>query len=235
MPQRSRPLLPLLRLGSALVASGQSLVHLAAACAFIVLALPARADGLSAGSLYNAGNAAAQAGDVGNAVLFYEQSLALDPRGADAAANLAFVRRQADLPQPQAGRLLRWARHLPLRAWIAIGAGGFWLVAAALILASVGWCPRNLARLLVITGVGMLGAAAPALAGYHFDRDAVIILAEDTPLLVAPAQAADRAGFARAGERAVRLTTRDPFTEVLLPDGRRGWAPTPKVGSVWGR
>ena len=217
-------------------ASGRCHLAFAAVCAFLVfMALPARADGVSAGSLYNAGNAAARAGDWGPAVLYYEQSLALDPRSADTIANLAFVRRQADLPQPEAGRLLRWARNLPLRAWIALGAGGFWLIAGAWVRASVGWCPRNLARLLVVTGVGLLSAAGPALAGYHLDREAVIILAEDTPLRIAPAPSSDRTAFARAGERAVRLASRDQFTEVRLPDGRRGWAPSAQIGSVWGR
>lgn len=196
--------------------------------------IPARAEPVSVGGLYNAGNAAARAGDVGAAVLHYERALVLEPRHADAAANLAFVRRQADLPAPPAARLLQWARNLPLRWWIAMGATGFWLIAGGLVLNAAGWLPRGPARGLAAAGAALIVAAAPALTGYHLDRDAVVILADDTPLQVAPAAAAERAAFARAGERATRLSTHADFTEIRLPDGRRGWSPTARVGSVYG-
>ena len=200
-----------------------------------MLTAPASAAEVSPGGLYNAGNAAARAGEVGPAVLAYEQSLALDPRNAATAANLALVRKQAELPTPEVGRLLRWARQLPLRWWLALGAIGGWLAVGALVFAGQGHLPRWLTVSAVTLGVVLGAGSGAALAGYHFDREAVIVLADDTPLQVAPAASADRAAFARAGERAVRLSIRESYTEIRLPDGRHGWAPTARVGSVWGR
>jgi Tetratricopeptide repeat/Bacterial SH3 domain len=78
---------------------------------------------------YNLGNAYFKSGDLGHAVLWYERSLALDPRNDDTRANLAVVRsmlRDQQLVNARGGvrgALMGWHRRLSTEESVAVACG----------------------------------------------------------------------------------------------------------------
>ncbi|GAB4319597.1 MAG: hypothetical protein Kow0059_13690 [Candidatus Sumerlaeia bacterium] len=82
--------------------------------------------------LYNAGNAAAQLGRKGLAVLYYERALRLSPRDEDAAFNLRFVAPPDNFPDVFIlFRPFWYVRHRLLESELFALAAGFYLLGCA--------------------------------------------------------------------------------------------------------
>lgn len=81
---------------------------------------------------FNRGNALARLGQTGNAVASYEMALLLNPRDADAAANLKFIRLKAGLPTPEQNIAARLLGQLTKREWFLAVQIAWWLAAILL-------------------------------------------------------------------------------------------------------
>lgn len=178
---------------------------------------------------YNTGNAYFREGNVAAAIANYERALALDPRMAQAEANLkyALAATPRNLARPLAGGwqegLLFWddslrvgeVRTLAILAWCAFWGVLFWRVLA----------PRKGQLLLA----GILLAASLGFI--------VSLYAKSTPPELAVAQAQEvqvRTGASdsdtvrfvlKTGDRVQVETEREGWLRVATVEGERGWAP----------
>lgn len=113
---------------------------------------PLEAPAYSAAGLYNAGNAAARAGELPRAILDYERALVLDPRDADTRANLRTVRARAGAASVAERDWRRSARIVSPGLVLRAGLLGLCLLGMALIAREL--LPRGRAPLALTAGVG---------------------------------------------------------------------------------
>lgn len=143
----------------------------------------------SAPELYfNRGNTLARLGETGNAIANYEMALLLNPRDADAVANLKFLRSTAGIPAPPSTLLKRLFASLSGHEWALAAQMAWWLMAALLALF---WLTGS--RLLLLRqGVATMAVVlALAIAGFAHSRYAmrhpnVVVTKEGIQALFAP-------------------------------------------------
>ena len=149
----------------------------------------------SAALHYNLANAYYEFGDTGRAVLHYEKALAIEPANPSTAANLSFVREAAELPAPSYGLATRLGKKLPVNLWGWMGAFGFWVSLALLLLPRLYSGSRALPGLLLCPAILVTITSGIALTGYHKISKYGVILQEDTPLRVAPSAQSNEYGY----------------------------------------
>ncbi len=187
----------------------------------------------SAALHYNLANAYYELGDTGRAVLHYEKSLAIEPANPDAAANLSFVREAAELPAPSYGLATRLGKKLPVNIWGWLGAIGFWVSLALLLLPRLYGGSRALPRLLLCGAILVTAASGIALAGYHkISKDAVILL-DDTPLRVAPSPQSNEYGYLQAGEIITIEQEHQSHIFIDNHNDKSGWIKAGEAGRIW--
>ena len=178
----------------------------------------------SANLFHNLGNAEYRIGSPGRAILGYERALALEPRHAEARANLAFVREQtraSGLDVSLADRVLRW---FSADVWTVIGAVAAWTVVFSL--ATIFTTARAARGSLWFTTIAGVSIATCALLGVRLherDRALAIVTAKEIEAHLAPAKSAALAGVLPAGSRVRVLSERGPWIYCELPGERRGW------------
>ncbi|MCC5839503.1 MAG: hypothetical protein JJT96_05195 [Opitutales bacterium] len=189
--------------------------------------------GHSYGVHFNLGNAFFRLGEVGPAKLHYLRADHLRPGDPDIAANLAIVRQSARLPAPPAeGPLRTLQRGLPPRAWMWTALGGLWATAAFLFLVPTFTRSRALPRVAAVLSAVVAVTALLALFEERRGAAVGIILADETPLRVAPTSGSPRAVELRAGERVQLREFRDPFWNVRGTGGQSGFVHHTEVGAV---
>lgn len=193
--------------------------------------------GVSPELLLNLGNASFRAGDVGGAVLAYEQALLLAPRQAEVLANLRLVRHEANLPADEPD-LAHWiVAQLSMDGWAIVLVGA--LAAAAIVLlvsllrgervAGVRTTPAG-ARLAAFALLALAAGAAAAWAVRWGDLDRAVVVEASEPFLrVAPYESASRSAPLAAGQIVVIERQLPGFALVRTSDGRAGWA---EIGAV---
>lgn len=189
--------------------------------------------GHSYGVHFNLGNAYFRLGEVGPAKLHFLRADHLRPGDPDVAANLAIVRQSARLPAPPAeGPLATLQRGLPPRAWMWTALGGLWATAAFLFFVPTFTRSRALPRVAAV--LSAIVAVTALLALFEERRGAAlgVILADDTPLRVAPTTGSPRTAELRAGERVQLREFRDPFWNVRGTAGQSGFVHHSEVGAV---
>lgn len=184
----------------------------------------------SANLFHNLGNAEYRIGSLGRAALGYERALALEPRHAEARANLAFVREQtraSGLDVSLADRVFRW---LSADVWTVLGAVAAW--GAVFSLAAIFTTARAARGSLWFTAIAGVLIAACALLGVRLherDRTLAIVTTKEIEAHLAPAKSAGLAGVLPAGSRVRVLSERGPWIFCELPGERRGWL---EAGSI---
>lgn len=183
---------------------------------------------------YNAGNAYARAGQRGAAIASLRRALELDPRHADAAANLRHLRaaiQDTDAPRTESFRawLLRPARHVSLRAWGRL-AGVAWIVCWGSAAAAV-WFPRRARRLSMATGAVMLliaGGWSARLLGQRLEPRA-IVTATVAPLRTGPGPDYLVTYSLPDGAECFLQTAQAGWVQLRLNDGGTGWTEAERV------
>jgi tetratricopeptide (TPR) repeat protein len=185
--------------------------------------------GWSAGALLDLGNAYANAGERGRAVLAYERAQLLAPRDAAIATSLAQVRQAAGVEAPVPSRVARIVTSLSADEWTWLTFGAAALGCAGLL--GLAWSIRRaFARTLVIGGA-MLTIVAGAAANYVAPaRSAAVIVTTETAR-IAPFATAEAAFSAPEGETVHIEQHRGDY--VYIHDGdRTGWLPRTAVEPV---
>lgn len=211
-------------------------------------------EGVSANLFYNLGNAWFRAGQPGQAVLNYKRALRLQPGHPEAAANLAFIRRQLGVPTalaPVADTANaaiggRWKRvALVWSPWL-LAAGG-WLLLGGLLIALVagrGSAVRRNAR-TVAFAAGLPLVVLGALAFFWLaDRRAVdparaVLVGggssgadEGIEARYAPADTAKVESTLPVGGEVRLLQERGAWNYVELPGGTRAWIAAAQVERI---
>lgn len=188
----------------------------------------------------NLGNAALGAERLGPAILAYRRALALDPDHHRARQNLDHARTLLPdwVPRPEEGGLLdtffSWSRRLSLGELKTLAAGAF-LIAAALLAASIRWrlpVLRHLALIPAAVWLVFLGVLAFRWSAGD-EQVAVVTLPEVVARSADSAGAPPRLSQPLPGGTELRVVeTREGWTRVRLYDGRDAWVPGSAIGVV---
>ncbi len=190
------------------------------------------AEGPRASVLYNLGNAHFRLGELGDAALAYERSLALEPGFEDAARNLKLTREKAG--SRIAGSAFWESPLLRLRTPLAFRMAEACI--ALSILAAL-WGSTHRERrgwVWAAAGVQCLIVALGAATWLAVKRHAQFAIVT-TRAAEARTEPADRAGLAEplpAGSRVRVLGAHGAWTHCLLPGGARGWLPSETVETI---
>ena len=199
-------------------------------------------EGLATPALYtNLGNAALQAGDLGQAVLAYQRALRLDPTATTAHQNLAHLRSllPAWVPRPSGSEgveALLVYRRVPSTLRSLLAAACFAL-AALCVVASQRRPEGPWRGIAIVTGLAWLGLlASVVLDGSGDVGEAAVLTAAETP-----ARSSDSARAPLAfpdplpqGVEVERLEVRGDFARVRLANGRDVWVRSSSVTPVEG-
>ncbi len=188
--------------------------------------------GLVSGNLYfNLGNAYFKAGQVGRAILNYERARRLLPSDPDLEANLRFAHSLTgvEVCQPPL-----WQRLVfPITQRVATDRL-VWLTSAAYTLLFVVFAvyrlwPRR-PQWLLFVGWGVTAclvvvtlSLAQQLRTSDWQRHAVVLEQEDTPVRFEPAASGTVHFSVTQGTRVQVLDVREDWWQVARCDGRRGW------------
>ncbi len=196
---------------------------------------------------YNLAVAHGRAGHYGEAIRWFEKSLAESPGNDDAEEGLSEVRsalgrRQAardgealiENKPPFAEALVRPFSRSVL-AGVVLGLEVLFFG----LLVLFGRTPHENRRLAYgitapLIAVMLAGAAYGLLvkAGFTTDGEPAIIVTEDAPVREGPHPQAEERATAREGERAYIVGRDGDWVQVRLPEGRRGWLSQNDVGAL---
>jgi hypothetical protein len=187
--------------------------------------------GWSAPLLYDLGNAYAEQGRVGPAVLSYERARVLAPRDADIAANLAYVRARAGLPTPPSPWYRIVASYLSPAAWTWLTVVALWMGMASL-LSVRRWHKRRLVPVGILALlVGVVGVAAVGVSDQNLRR-AVVVENKSAPVRISPFDSAASERSLSEGEVVAVFGRHGDFVHVRDGRGRTGWIKSTTVQTI---
>lgn len=195
----------------------------------------------SANLFYNLANAYHRLGERGRAIVNYRRALALQPEHAEAAANLAFVRRALGVPgtEPSAGAILPLSARWESAATAAAAVGGWLLLGGGIVALwrGLGEAVRRRAALVAgVVGLPLLlaGTGAAWAAGRAPRRAArtAVVITKRAEARYAPADNAKVAASLTEGNEVRLLVSRGPWAYVELADGRRAFAPADRLEAL---
>jgi tetratricopeptide (TPR) repeat protein len=183
--------------------------------------------GLVSEALYfNWGNALFKSGNIGRAIVAYQEAQRIAPRDPDVRANLQFARNQVQGPTRGPDRLSGWLGKLNLNEWTCLAAGGVWLW--LLLLTLLQWRPglRGLLKSYVawlglVTAV-LCGCFAMALYSARFVHQAIIVTPE-TVARQAPLDESQSAFTLHDGAELQILDQKDQWLQVQADTRSIGW------------
>jgi tetratricopeptide (TPR) repeat protein len=190
--------------------------------------------GRSTALLYNLGNACFRAGELGEAILAYEQAKLLGPRDADVDANLRQARAAAELPLPEPTVWQRLVALLGADGWTLLACVALWL-ACALVAARRLAGTRLGGRASASLGLAVLMlACALGVAGTVTrlgERDRAVVIGSEPALRTAPYPSAAATAIT-PGELVTVEREHGGFALVRTAAGKTGWMPDAEVGRI---
>lgn len=182
--------------------------------------------------LFNDGNAEFRSGHLGRAIAAWRRAALLDPRDADARANLGFARNQVQGATLQESRWSEWLGALTLNEWTALAMIAIWL--AFLLFAAMQIRPalknflRGLARVAAVVAV-FFCACLGASAAIHFSKSIAVVVLPDAVARSGPFADAQNAFAVHDGAELAVVDRRNGWVEVSDGAGRIGWMPDGQV------
>jgi tetratricopeptide (TPR) repeat protein len=187
---------------------------------------------LASGTLQSLGNAEWQRGEVGAAILAWEQALWVDGFNHAARQNLSYARKAAELEPPEVSWHEAVSTWLPVNTWAWITGASLWLVVGMVLLPGIMRRPRAAwHQATAAVGLAVLLVSLPAHLGVQSRTDIGFILHQDTPLRLTPTAEAEVITRLRAGAPARVEKMRGNF--VLIRTNRtRGWIESQQLGLI---
>jgi len=186
----------------------------------------------AAGTLQNLGNAQWQLGQVGPAILAWEQALWVDPFDQPARGNLRYARKVAQIESPE----LAWSEvvstWLPANWWTWITGASLWLAVGMGVLPGI-LRQRKAAwhQALAAFGLMVFLLSVPANVGVHTRTRIGFVLQRDTPLRLTPTREGQPITRLGAGEPARLERARGRY--LLIRTGRSlGWVEQGQFGLI---
>jgi tetratricopeptide (TPR) repeat protein len=195
---------------------------------------------LNASLLYNLGNTSYRLERPGEAALWYERTLTLDPSHREARQNLRFLQRAGGFLQFDENDAGSFANTFKRDTLVRIATAAAWLAAlgfaAALTLRLGGagkttlWIASPLLGLVAILATGGLYLK-------HQRRSALaersVVTASDLKASTAPARAAGTVIDLPPGSQIARVSERGEWHYVDIPGRLRGWVPSDATAPLW--
>jgi len=187
---------------------------------------------LASGTLQNLGNAEWQRGEVGAAVLAWEQALWVDGFNNVARHNLSFARKAAELESPEVSWHEAVSTWLPVNSWAWITGISLWLAIGMVLLPGIMRRPRAAwHQATAALGLTVFLISLPAHLGVLSRTNIGFILHQDTPLRLTPTAEAEVITRLRAGDPARVEKTRGKFA-LVRTNRTRGWIEAQQLGLV---
>ena len=198
-------------------------------------------DTLSAGTLYNIGNACYRSGSPGHAALYYRRALARDPGHQEARQNLRFIERKYGSITVQRPEYQYALARFPLSAWQSACWSGVWLCGLALLVFPA---TRPGARLRAAAAgalvLGPLLVSIGVLGWRYFPNDAefaplarqAVIIGEKVALHTDAARTAPEVIDAPPGSLCEIITESGRWAYVAFATKTRGWIPVESIEKV---
>ncbi len=187
---------------------------------------------LATGTLQNLGNAEWQRGEVGGAIVAWEQALWVDGLNHAARQNLAYARKAAELESPEMSWHEAVSTWLPVNSWAWITGASLWLAVGMVLLPGIMRRPRAAwHQATAALGLTIFLISLPAHVGVLSRTNVGFILHQDTPLRLTPTADAEVITRLRAGAPARVEKTRGKFA-LVRTNRTRGWIETQQLGLV---
>ena len=190
---------------------------------------------------YNLGNASYRLARFGEAALWYERALAMDPTHREARQNLRFLKRTGGILQFEAGRFDDYLNMVRSDTLLAVATAAGWLAALGFAAALTLKCRRRTrAALWTISPIFALVALAAA-AGFYLKRhkhgevaSRSIVTATGAKAFTAPARIASPVIDLPPGSQVARVSERGAWHYIDVPsDDVRGWVEKDAVEPIW--
>lgn len=189
---------------------------------------------------YNLGTLRLQQEDLGRAVLHLRTALREDPGLEDARHNLDIaLAARVDQITPESAasavEFLRWEAWSSSQVWSTCFGMAFF---AALFLAIGAWLPHRQMRVwgYRFCAVSSLAAIASGWTGYRLDelrlREEAVILTDELPARMGPAQDAAASFTAHAGLDGAVMARENGFVRLRLENGLDAWFPQDSLASL---
>ncbi len=188
---------------------------------------------VSANLHYNLGNAYFNMGETGLAALEYERAMVLEPGHAEARTNLNYIL-QANGVEPRAQSTLdQLAYNLTMNTWIWLSAVCFWLLVGLLIIPRLYGGPTLFSRIGIILSATILLFSLAATYDYVSKRNNGIVIHNDSPLKVAPAEGSQPLAYVQAGTDAYTDQMYQNYYYIETSQGDAGWISRENYARIW--
>jgi len=194
----------------------------------------------SASLHYNLGNAYYQTGQLGQAILYYRRSLALEPGREDVKHNLSMAReRRVDTFETLPPNLFKGAYRALMR-WLRPGTWGFLALLGTFLMGlglglyfysrwlRPGFIAAATGLLLSLGGLGM----AYASENFRQKHQPAVVLRASSYAKAGPSEDAPDAFVLHEGSEVIVRDQLDAWQKVRLPDGKVGWLRREDLGLV---
>lgn len=186
----------------------------------------------ASGTLLNLGIAEWRSGQVGKAILSWEQTLWIDPSARAARSNLDYVRRIVDVDPPDLTWYETASTWLPANGWAWLAGGSLWLAVAMVLLPGIlRWRKAGWHQALAAMGLGVFLLSVPPYLGIISRSRIGIILQKNTPLRLTPTEEAEAVSSLAAGEPAREIRWRGDYLFVRTRQGS-GWIERNQFGAI---
>lgn len=194
--------------------------------------------GLAADLFYNLGNASYRLGNLGEAALWYQRALVIDPAHAESRQNLKVIERQVGNMKLEWNFLQNFADTLTRRQLIHSATIGFWALALSLAFTSCVRIPRMRPVNLIarVLGVALLAFSITTLLVRRSPqslRDRSIVTTPGSTARTAPADDSKEIIALPPGTEVDRIAERAAWSYVAIPGDLRGWVRAEETESLW--
>ncbi|MFQ6673981.1 MAG: tetratricopeptide repeat protein [Fidelibacterota bacterium] len=183
---------------------------------------------------YNLGNAYYQLGRLGDAIWAYEKGLQLRPRDADLRFNLMVsnARTVDRVEVPDALFFLEWygslKRTFSPRQWLNLISLTFFVSGLFYFGSRFGSARARYAlNKIVVAGLTITVLSGLIFADRYFDlseKEEAIVIAKEGNVRSAPSDISNLLFVVHEGTKAAITNVQDPWVEIELIDGKKGWA-----------
>lgn len=189
--------------------------------------------GISASLFFNLANSYAQNGDTGNAVLYYERALRLEPRNADILKNLHFLRQETGLfvsEQTTEDTLLQF---LTLNQW-AITILIFLFFTTGMILFWTKLYAKSPTKVITITGLLIACLLSCTLATIRYDKKmpSSVVIQDNVPMRISPFDTSESKGLIKEGRLVSIREHHKNFVYIEDETGRNGWLKREELAEI---
>ena len=187
---------------------------------------------LASGTLQSLGNAEWQRGEVGGAILAWEQALWVDGFNRAARQNLSYARKASEVESPEVSWHEAVSTWLPVNSWAWISGASLWFAIGMALLPGIMRRPRaSWHQAAAALGLTAFLISLPAHLGVQSRTNIGFILHQDTHLRLTPTADAEVITRLRAGAPARVEKTHGKFA-LVRTNRTRGWIESQQLGLI---